>query len=279
MPCFLDLPGCRPGSRFALRAADGHAADGDPGQHVESQLPLHRAAPARSAQRRRAARLALRPRPVRHAAARSTRASSRTSPTSRTSSSAPRTGSACRPPTRRASRRSSATSRSSRRSSSTCRASRCSPTASSRASQLHVPRPAAGPPGRASRRRPPRSAGRSTATRLYYDGNSQGGIIGGALMALEPDAEHGVLGVPGMNYSTLLNRSTDFELIPDRPCPGLLAGGVRARQPGERPRRDELLLRLPAVRGLSERGRAPADLRPDAAAVGPRARPTATRCT
>jgi hypothetical protein len=57
--------------------------------------------------------------------------------------------------------------------------------------------------------------------RLYYDGNSQGGIIGGALMALEPDAEHGVLGVPGMNYSTLLNRSTDFELIPDRPCPGL----------------------------------------------------------
>jgi hypothetical protein len=57
--------------------------------------------------------------------------------------------------------------------------------------------------------------------RLYYDGNSQGGIIGGALMALEPDAEHGVLGVPGMNYSTLLNRSTDFELRPGKPCPGL----------------------------------------------------------
>ena len=57
--------------------------------------------------------------------------------------------------------------------------------------------------------------------RLFYDGNSQGGIIGGALMALEPDAEHGVLGVPGMNYSTLLNRSVDFEMTPGEPCPGL----------------------------------------------------------
>jgi hypothetical protein len=47
-------------------------------------------------------------------------------------------------------------------------------------------------------------------TRLYYDGNSQGGIIGGALAALEPDLDRAVLGVPGMNYSTLLQRSTDF---------------------------------------------------------------------
>lgn len=46
--------------------------------------------------------------------------------------------------------------------------------------------------------------------RLYYDGNSQGGIIGGALAAFEPDLDHAVLGVPGMNYSTLLQRSTDF---------------------------------------------------------------------
>jgi hypothetical protein len=46
--------------------------------------------------------------------------------------------------------------------------------------------------------------------RLFYDGNSQGGIIGGALIATEPDLERGVLGVPGMNYSTLLQRSTDF---------------------------------------------------------------------
>lgn len=47
-------------------------------------------------------------------------------------------------------------------------------------------------------------------TRLFYDGNSQGGIIGGALTAVAPDFEHAVLGVPGMNYSTLLRRSVDF---------------------------------------------------------------------
>ncbi|MDQ3728100.1 MAG: hypothetical protein M3355_00775 [Actinomycetota bacterium] len=46
--------------------------------------------------------------------------------------------------------------------------------------------------------------------RLYYDGNSQGGILGGSLVALEPDLERAVLGVPGMNYSTLLRRSVDF---------------------------------------------------------------------
>ncbi|HYH61771.1 MAG TPA: hypothetical protein VD766_07885, partial [Solirubrobacterales bacterium] len=46
--------------------------------------------------------------------------------------------------------------------------------------------------------------------RLYYDGNSQGGILGGSLVALAPDLERGVLGVPGMNYSTLLRRSVDF---------------------------------------------------------------------
>jgi hypothetical protein len=45
---------------------------------------------------------------------------------------------------------------------------------------------------------------------LYYDGNSQGGIIGGALTAVAPDFTRAVLGVPGMNYSTLLTRSTDF---------------------------------------------------------------------
>ncbi len=49
------------------------------------------------------------------------------------------------------------------------------------------------------------------STRLYYDGNSQGGIIGGALVAVAPDLERGALGVPGMNYSTLLRRSVDFD--------------------------------------------------------------------
>jgi hypothetical protein len=48
------------------------------------------------------------------------------------------------------------------------------------------------------------------AGRMYYDGNSQGGIIGGAVMATIPDATRGTLGVLGMNYSTLLQRSTDF---------------------------------------------------------------------
>jgi hypothetical protein len=59
--------------------------------------------------------------------------------------------------------------------------------------------------------------------RLFYDGNSQGGIIGGSLIAVEPDLDRGVLGVPGMNYSTLLTRSTDFGTgkAPDPTNPGL----------------------------------------------------------
>ncbi|MFD0891301.1 hypothetical protein ACFQ08_42705, partial [Streptosporangium algeriense] len=59
---------------------------------------------------------------------------------------------------------------------------------------------------------------------LVYDGNSQGGIAGGALVAVSPDVRNAVLGVAGMNYSTLLNRSTAFrpfqqimdEAYPDR---------------------------------------------------------------
>lgn len=46
---------------------------------------------------------------------------------------------------------------------------------------------------------------------LYYYGNSQGGIAGGALAAVEPDITRDVLYVPGMNYSTLLTRSVDFD--------------------------------------------------------------------
>lgn len=49
------------------------------------------------------------------------------------------------------------------------------------------------------------------ATRGQYMGISQGGIMGGALTALSPDADYGVLGVPGMNYSTLLRRSVDSD--------------------------------------------------------------------
>ena len=47
--------------------------------------------------------------------------------------------------------------------------------------------------------------------RLYYNGGSQGGIIGGALTAVAPDFTRGALGVPAMNYSTLLERSVDFD--------------------------------------------------------------------
>jgi hypothetical protein len=59
-------------------------------------------------------------------------------------------------------------------------------------------------------------------TPLYYDGNSQGGIMGGSLVAVSPDIDRAILGVPGMNYSTLLNRSVDWEgelvLEPDLPA-------------------------------------------------------------
>ena len=46
--------------------------------------------------------------------------------------------------------------------------------------------------------------------RSYY-GNSQGGILGGAYLALSPDVDRGVLGVGGMPYVLLLPRSHDFE--------------------------------------------------------------------
>ncbi|MFI6938576.1 hypothetical protein ACIBI4_04840 [Streptomyces sp. NPDC050418] len=49
-----------------------------------------------------------------------------------------------------------------------------------------------------------------TAHGLAYDGNSQGGILGGALVAASKDIRRGVLGVTGMNYGLLLNRSSDF---------------------------------------------------------------------
>jgi hypothetical protein len=45
---------------------------------------------------------------------------------------------------------------------------------------------------------------------VFYDGNSQGGIFGGTVMSVAQDITRGVLGVPGMNYSLLLTRSTDF---------------------------------------------------------------------
>ncbi|ALO47383.1 hypothetical protein [Pseudohongiella spirulinae] len=47
---------------------------------------------------------------------------------------------------------------------------------------------------------------------VFYDGNSQGGILGGALIATAPNIHRGVLGVPGSNYSLLLRRYGDFNV-------------------------------------------------------------------
>jgi hypothetical protein len=46
---------------------------------------------------------------------------------------------------------------------------------------------------------------------LFYNGNSQGGIMGGALTAVSPDFTRASLGVPAMNYAVLLPRSVDFD--------------------------------------------------------------------
>jgi len=56
---------------------------------------------------------------------------------------------------------------------------------------------------------------------LYWEGISQGAIMGGALTALEPDLTQSVLNVVGMNYSTLLRRSTDFAEFSELPGLGL----------------------------------------------------------
>jgi hypothetical protein len=47
---------------------------------------------------------------------------------------------------------------------------------------------------------------------LYLDGNSQGAIVGGAVCAVARDLRRCVLAEAGMNYSTLLQRSVDFDL-------------------------------------------------------------------
>jgi len=44
----------------------------------------------------------------------------------------------------------------------------------------------------------------------FYDGNSQGGIFGGTVCAVSVDVRRCTLGVPGMDYSILLPRSSDY---------------------------------------------------------------------
>jgi len=73
-------------------------------------------------------------------------------------------------------------------------------------------------------------------TALYYDGNSQGGIYGGALTAVAPDFERAVLGVPGMNYSTLLRRSTDFDMYANGDFGTDTEAGLYDNYPSERER-------------------------------------------
>ncbi len=48
------------------------------------------------------------------------------------------------------------------------------------------------------------------SSQLYYSGISQGGIFGGTVIALSTDMTYAHCGVPGNNYSTLLQRSKDF---------------------------------------------------------------------
>ncbi|MEM6992759.1 MAG: Ig-like domain-containing protein, partial [Myxococcota bacterium] len=52
-------------------------------------------------------------------------------------------------------------------------------------------------------------------SKAYYHGISQGGIFGGTYMALTTDVRRGALGVMGMPYNLLLNRSVDFDVFFD----------------------------------------------------------------
>ncbi|AKT37428.1 hypothetical protein [Chondromyces crocatus] len=48
---------------------------------------------------------------------------------------------------------------------------------------------------------------------VFYYGISQGGILGAALVAVAQDITRGVLGVPGINYSVLLDRAIGFDQL------------------------------------------------------------------
>jgi hypothetical protein len=48
-------------------------------------------------------------------------------------------------------------------------------------------------------------------TQVFYSGGSQGGIFGAAIMGVSHEFTRGFLAVPAANYSTLLQRSIDFE--------------------------------------------------------------------
>ena len=64
---------------------------------------------------------------------------------------------------------------------------------------------------------------------VFYDGNSQGGIMGGAVTAVSTEWTRSVLGVTAMNYSTLLQRSVDWDLyrsVYDPSYPNVIERGL-----------------------------------------------------
>ena len=99
----------------------------------------------------------------------------------------------------------------------------------------------------------------------FYDGNSQGGIYGGTVCAVSVDVRHCVLGVPGMDYSILLPRSSDY--VAQQSLTQTDLSKFNPQDPGsvDGPGR---LLGVPRQR-LSRPVAADARPRPDPDAVGP----------
>ena len=170
-----------------------------PGQHDDGALQVQHPEPH---DRRRVTAVALRPRPARQPRRGQTRASCATSASSTTSSSARPTGSACRAPTSRTRREPGRSRTSSRRRSAAAAQLRLPngahdpgghvelPALADRVQQgllnfLYLGRAMVHPDGFSS---DPafQVDGQSVidTRRLFYDGNSQGGIIGGALTAV-----------------------------------------------------------------------------------------------
>ncbi len=241
VPCYL-FPSCGPGGTMQLDA-DG---DADPERHLDRQLRLHH--PRVGGHRRRPAPAGRRSTVTASSAApaRSPRARSAASPRNTRSSSARPTRSACResdvPVAIGALQDLSRF-----------------PAIPDRLQQglldeLYLGRAMISPSGfttdaafhqDGTLRQRPRC---SNTSHLFYNGNSQGGIMGGALTAVSPDFTRASLGVPAMNYSVLLPRSVDFDPF---------AGGPLSLLPG--------------------RTVAAAGPRPDPDALGPRRARTATR--
>ncbi|MBK8294572.1 MAG: hypothetical protein IPK93_07280 [Solirubrobacterales bacterium] len=88
--------------------------------------------------------------------------------------------------------------------------------------------------------------------RGFYHGVSQGGIMGGALTAVDPDVDRGVLNVPAINYSTLLPRSVDFDEYAHGIIGGIYLPGVGLYD--TYPNKEELPLVFSIMQLLWDRG-------------------------